>query len=98
MTDRRYWLDLAERALATYVEALLGLLIASAATDLVDLAAWQAAAVAAVPAGLAVVKAGLARMVGDPDTAALTSGAAAEDDLLDDDDTWQAASEREDQS
>ena len=49
--------DLAERAIATFVQTFLGLLIVSGVTDL---AAVQSAAVAAIPAVLSVVKSILA--------------------------------------
>ena len=45
--------DVAERAVATYVEAFLGLLLAS---GVLDVSALKAAAVAAVPAALSVIK------------------------------------------
>lgn len=71
----RFFLDLFERAAFTYLETLLGLLIATG-TDVLDLSTAKVAAVAAIPAGLAVVKAGLASMIGTPGTAAvLPSGA-----------------------
>ena len=54
-----FWRDLAERAIATYVQTFIGLLIVAWGTT-VDLAAVQAAAVAAVPAALSVVKSALA--------------------------------------
>jgi hypothetical protein len=63
----RFFLDLAERTAATYVEAFAGLLVVSGVTDFSDL---KAAAIAAVPAGLAVIKAVLAGFVGDKGTAA----------------------------
>lgn len=49
--------DLAERAIATYIQALLGLLIVSGVTDL---AVVQTAAVAAIPAALSAIKSILA--------------------------------------
>jgi hypothetical protein len=59
----KLWLrDTVERTLATYVQAFIGLLLASAATSW-DIATVKAAAVAAVPAALAVVKAAIARNV-----------------------------------
>lgn len=69
----RYLLDLAERTAATYFEALLGLLLASGfgVAQITDLSFWTKAAVAAIPAALAVLKSGLARFVGSPNTAAL---------------------------
>lgn len=67
-----FWIDLAERAAATYVEAFLGLVIAAAATP-IDIGTIQAAGIAAIPAGLAVIKAGLARFIGDPASASLAA-------------------------
>lgn len=65
------WLrDAVERTLATYVQALAGLLIAGW-SDMVDVGTLRAAAVAAIPAGLAVLKAAIARRFGDPESAAL---------------------------
>jgi hypothetical protein len=49
--------DAAERCLSTYLQAFIGLLIASTT---IDLKAIQAAAIAAIPAGLSVVKSVLA--------------------------------------
>ncbi|MBC9717801.1 peptidoglycan-binding protein [Streptomyces sp. TRM66268-LWL] len=56
--------DVAERTLATYAEAFIGLIAASHTTDLVDLSAWQSAAVAALPAALAAFKSSLGTVVG----------------------------------
>lgn len=67
---RRFWLDLAERTVATYVVALLGLLAADG-FDLTSLGALKAAGVAALPAALTVVKSAAASLVGDPTSAAL---------------------------
>jgi hypothetical protein len=62
----REWLkDTAERAIATYVQVFLGLLIAGWSTDKLDLSVLSTAALAAVPALLAVIKAALAAHV-DP--------------------------------
>ncbi|GAA2825477.1 holin [Kitasatospora sp. CM 4170] len=66
----RFFRDLLERTLATYAVTLLGLLTASG-VDLTDLGALQAAVIAAIPAGLSVVKGVLATLVGDPNSAAL---------------------------
>ncbi|MEV5953717.1 holin [Streptomyces sp. NPDC051987] len=63
----KFFVDLAERTVATYLEAFLGLLLAG---SVVDLSAAKAAAVAAIPAGLAVVKGALSAFVGSPTTAA----------------------------
>ena len=57
--NKAFFLDLAERAVATYVQVFLGLLIAAGTTGF-DLAAIQAAAVAAIPAALSVLKSALA--------------------------------------
>ena len=73
---RKYLIDLAERTAATYVETLCGLLIVGWA-DFTDIAHaldfGTSAAVAAVPAGLAVVKGGLARFRGDRENPSLVS-------------------------
>ncbi|TQE33076.1 hypothetical protein [Streptomyces ipomoeae] len=61
--------DIAERAVLTYVEAFLGLLLASGTTDIVDLSTLQSAAVAAIPAGLAVVKGAIGTLLGRTGTA-----------------------------
>lgn len=62
--------DTAERAIATYVEAFLALLIASW-TPAVDWAVWQTAAWAALPAGLSVLKSAAATLRGSADSASL---------------------------
>ena len=71
---RKYLTDLAERTVATYIETLAGLLIVGWA-DFGDVADFldfgTSAAIAAVPAALAVIKAGMARQRGDRDTASL---------------------------
>jgi len=54
---KSFLIDLAERAVSTYVQAFLGLVIAAGVTSLDTI---QAAAVAAIPAGLSVVKSLLA--------------------------------------
>jgi hypothetical protein len=66
----KFLTDLSERTVATYLEVFLGLLIADGFTDgVVDLSVLQSAAIAAVPAALAVVKGGISRYWGDPDSA-----------------------------
>jgi hypothetical protein len=61
--------DIAERTVLTYVEAFLGLLLAGATTNLVTLTALESAAIAAIPAGLAVVKGAVGSLLGRPGTA-----------------------------
>ena len=56
-TTKAFLKDMAERAISTYIQTLLGLLIVSGVTDL---KAIQTAAIAAIPAGLSVVKSILA--------------------------------------
>lgn len=63
---RKFLLDLVERTAATYLETFVGLLLVG---GVVDLSTAKAAAVAAVPAGLAVVKSALSAFVGRPGTA-----------------------------
>ncbi|AEW93892.1 MULTISPECIES: holin [Streptomycetaceae] len=77
MISRR-WLDLGERTISTYVQAVLGLLLADS-TGLMSLGSLRAAAVAALPAALAAVKAAFALGLGSSGTASLlpTPGTAA---------------------
>lgn len=64
--------DLVERTLATYLEVFLGLVIVDAFSDgVVDITVIQTAAVAALPAALAVIKAYVARFRGDENSASL---------------------------
>jgi len=59
----KVWLrDMAERAVSTYVQTLVGLMLAAGVTGF-DVGTLKAAAVAAVPAALAVVKAAFAAKV-----------------------------------
>lgn len=65
--------DFWERVLATYVESFLGLMIVGWA-DIAHVGALsvvEVAAIAAVPTGLAALKAFVARHRGDPDSASL---------------------------
>ncbi|CAM5469030.1 hypothetical protein [Streptomyces aurantiogriseus] len=61
--------DIAERAVLTYVEAFLGLLLASGTTNVVTLSTLESAAIAAIPAGLAVVKGAVGSLLGRAGTA-----------------------------
>lgn len=58
--------DTVERVVATYVEVLIGLLIVA---DSIDISAAKAAAIAALPAALTVLKAAIATRFGREDTA-----------------------------
>lgn len=62
--------DMLERAIATYAVAFLGLLLADG-VDLTSVSVLKAAAIAALPAGLTVVKSFLASFIGDTSSAAL---------------------------
>jgi hypothetical protein len=66
--------DVAERTVATYGEAVVGLMAASGTTDLVSLSAWQAAAVASIPAALSALKSTLGTVLGRSGTASWLSG------------------------
>jgi uncharacterized membrane protein len=57
MISRPFLRDLAERAIATYVQVLIGLLMVSGVTDL---SVVKTAAIAAIPAALSVVKSAIA--------------------------------------
>lgn len=61
--------DVTERAVLTYVEAFLGLLLASSTTDVIALSALESAAIAAIPAGLAVIKGAVGTLLGRSGTA-----------------------------
>lgn len=63
----RLFLDTVERTVAAYVTTFLGLLLATG-FDLTDMSAVKAAAVAAIPAALSVVKAAVGVLVGDQST------------------------------
>lgn len=67
---KNWLLDAAERVIATYVQAFLGLVIA-AGLDAMSMSTLKAAAVAALPAALSALKAVVARTVGSPDDASL---------------------------
>ncbi len=62
----RFLLDLAERTAATYLESFLGLLLAGTVTDL---STAKAAAVAAIPAALAIAKGTLSGIINKTGTA-----------------------------
>ncbi|MCF1592370.1 MULTISPECIES: holin [Streptomyces] len=66
---RKALADVAERTVLTYVEAFLGLLLAGAVTDIVDLSVLQTASVAALPAALTVVKGAIGTRLGQIGTA-----------------------------
>lgn len=65
-----FYTDLVARTIRTYVAAFLGLLVA-VPTFTLDVSSFQAAAIAAIPAALAVIKALVAKRIGDPTTASL---------------------------
>ena len=70
MFTRAFLVDAAERVLVTYLEAFFALLITDG-FNLTDLGALKLAAIAAIPAGLAAVKAVIASAVGSPTSASL---------------------------
>jgi len=65
---RKYLVDLAERTVATYLEVFFGLLLADV-NNLTNFGLLKSAAIAAIPAGLAVVKGALSKFVGREDSA-----------------------------
>jgi hypothetical protein len=73
MYTKKFWVDAVERVVATYVETFLGLMIGSAFVDSgkLNMGAVTAAAVAALPAALSLIKALVASRLGDPATASL---------------------------
>lgn len=67
--------DLSERALSTFIQTFIALLVASFAADnTVDIDALQAAAVGGLSATLSVLKSVFAARTGTPHTAALYDG------------------------
>lgn len=72
--SKRYLTDLAERTLATFGETFLGLVIvgwSDVSTPVNRMAVVEKAAIAAVPAALAVLKAGVAKLRGNGDSASI---------------------------
>jgi len=61
--------DMLERTVSTYIQGFLGLLLADTA-GMFSVGVLEAAALAAVPAALAVVKAWLGSYIGNPLSAA----------------------------
>jgi hypothetical protein len=72
---RKFLIDLTERVLSTWAEAFLGLLLAAWADVAVIglLSVAETAAVASIPAALAVAKGGLARFRGDRENPSLVA-------------------------
>lgn len=70
MFTRAFLVDAAERVLVTYLEAFFALLITDG-LELTDLGALKLAAIAAIPAGLAALKAVVASAIGSPTSASL---------------------------
>ena len=73
MFTKAFLIDLFERALATYVQAFIGFLVAGATE--VNLSVIESAGLAAIPMALSVVKSMIASQVGDPATASLVAAA-----------------------
>ncbi|MFI9722212.1 holin [Streptomyces sp. NPDC052396] len=67
--NKKVLIDIAERTLAAYVTTFLGLILADG-FDLTSVSALKAAAIAALPAALSVIKGALGRFIGDKDSAA----------------------------
>lgn len=65
------WLkDAAERVIATYLQAFMGLVTADL-FGLTGMDSFKAAAIAAIPAALSAAKAAIAVLFGDPESASL---------------------------
>lgn len=62
--NRKYFLALLELAVLTYVTGFLGL-VSAAGFDIVSLAAWKSAALAAFPPVLVVLYGAVARLKGN---------------------------------
>lgn len=73
MFSKKFILDALERAGSTYVQALVGFLIANAVA--INVGTIQSAALAAIPAALSVLKSAIASQFGNSDSASLLPGA-----------------------
>jgi hypothetical protein len=70
MMNKEYALDLLERVVVTFLQAVLAV-VAVDGTDITSLSVWEGAALAGAAAVLSLLKGILARYVGAPDSAAL---------------------------
>lgn len=74
--SKRFLIDLAERTVSTWAETFIGLVLVGAAdlsTPVTRMATLEKAAIAAVPSALAVLKAGLAKLRGNGDSASMAA-------------------------
>ncbi|GAA0375118.1 holin [Streptomyces olivoreticuli] len=71
--SKKVLIDILERTLAAYVTTFLGLLIADG-FDLTSVSALKAAAIAALPAALSVIKGAIGSRFGDSSSAAWLPG------------------------
>ncbi|MEU8548314.1 holin [Streptomyces roseoverticillatus] len=71
--QKKVLLDIVERTAAAYITTFLGLLLADG-FDLTDVSALKAAAVAALPAALSVIKGAIGTRFGDKSSAAWLPG------------------------
>ena len=72
MFSKTFLLDATERVVKSYLYSLITFLLAG--TDTINISVLEAAAWAAVPAGLSAALAVLGSLRGDPDTASLLRG------------------------
>lgn len=70
MANDNFAKDLSERVFWTFVQGVAGTVTATG-FNLIDVNGWKMAGVAALPAVYAVVKGGIAKFVGDHNTAAM---------------------------
>ena len=71
MFSKDFLIASGERAIATYIQTFLGLIIVSAFNGgVIDVSAIQAAAVAAIPALLSIVKSAVGSQIGDSNSPA----------------------------
>jgi hypothetical protein len=68
---KKYLLSLAEQALGAYLSTFIGLVLTNWSGE-ISMDTITAAAVAAVPAALIVIKSAIARYIGNPESATLT--------------------------
>ena len=72
MTIPKYYRDLAERVVATFIGTFVAALVSSGPVNLTDLSTWQSAGLAGLGAATALVKGAVARTVGSSDSASVS--------------------------
>jgi hypothetical protein len=72
MTIPKYYRDLTERVVATFLGTFVAALASSGPANVVDLSVWQSAGLAGMGAVAALVKGTVARAIGSSDSASVS--------------------------